>query len=293
MSKKGSVVEFDQNWQTRKEAQYNHWIKGQPQNQIQLAFHNHYKVFSEFLKKDGILSGKCLEVGCGRGSISSHFAEHGYSCTLLDSSQSVLETAKHIFTNNGHEAVFVHGDANELAIADETFDIVVSIGLLEHFEDINKPIREQVRILKPGGRFFGYIVPERTDNIQQNFHWLNRILSELSKLANSEEKIRAKQPIYRSDFGSPRYLEAIKDLPVNNVETFGMYPLPMISHSPDFPFSLMPPPLELALTKIFDLSLYVRYSLLKQNPWICQEEIGQAFLLTFRKNNTYLDSYGT
>lgn len=291
MSKKGSVVEFDQNWQTRKEAQYNHWTREQPQNQIQLAFHNHYKVFSEFLKKDGILSGKCLEVGCGRGSISSHFAEHGYSCTLLDSSQSVLETAKHIFANNGHNAVFIHGDANELSIADETFDIVVSIGLLEHFEDVNKPIREQVRILKPGGRFFGYIVPEKPDNIQKNFYWLNRLLNKFAKLASSEGKTMAKQPIYRSDFDSSWYLESINDLPVKNIETFGMYPLPMISHSPDFPFSLMPSPLEFALTKAFNLFLHVRRIVFSHNPWICQEETGQAFLLTFQKKDENLESY--
>lgn len=280
---KGSINEFDKNWQTRKETKYNHWIKGDPVNQIQLAFRNHYTVFSEFLQRDGIRSGKCLEVGCGRGSISSYFADNGYSCVLLDSSETVLETAKEIFMSNGHEADFIHGDANALPIDNNTFDITVSIGLLEHFEDVHKPISEQVRVLTSGGRFFGYIVPERPDNVQKYFRWFNSCLNTLARLSGLQEETLAKEPIYRSDFGSSWYLHNIKDLPITNVETFGMYPMPMISHSPEFPFSLLPAPLEWGLTRLFELSLTVRRIVFRRHPWICREEVGQAFLITFQK----------
>ena len=281
ISKKGSTAEFEQNWQTRQEAKYNHWIEGKPNNQIQLAFYNHYQVFSDFLMKDGLLSGDCLEVGWG--SISSHFAANGYSCTLLDSSKSVLETAKAIFRKNSHEAKFIHGDANKLPIKGNTFDIVVSIGLLEHFEDVSKPLEEQVRVLKPGGRFFGYIVPERPDNIQKYFGWLNGLLSEFSDFFGTSKETPSKHPVYRSDFGSSRYLEVVKSLPVEDIETFGMYPMPMISHSPEFPFSLLPNPYERFLVKVFNLALLFRRVIFNRNPWICREETGQAFLLTFRK----------
>lgn len=44
---------------------------------------------------------------------------------------------------------------------DKTFDLVLSFGVLEHFKDIDKPIKEMVRVLKPGGVFFADIVPEK------------------------------------------------------------------------------------------------------------------------------------
>lgn len=279
----GSVAEFDQNWQTRKESKYNHWIRGAAKNQIQFAFKNHYQVFSEFLKKDGITKGACLEVGCGRGSISSYFADDGYICTLLDSSSAVLETAEQIFASNGHQAIFVHGDANALPAKDGTFDITVSIGLLEHFEDIQNPIAEQVRVLKSGGRFFGYIVPERPDNVQKYFGWVNGLIKMMARLGGSQKKSIEKEPIYRSDFDSSRYLDAIQSLPVEDVQVLGLYPMPMISHSPEFPFSLLPSPLEWGLTKFFGVAMGIRRAVRGRHPWICREEFGQAFLLTFRK----------
>lgn len=280
---KGSTKEFDENWKARKEATYNHWTSGNPKNQIQLAFRKHFEVFSEYLKKDGIGTGKCLEVGCGRGSISSYFADAGFDCTLLDYSESVLKTAQEIFSLNGHNASFVLGDARKLPFKDETFDFCVSIGLLEHFEDVAPLINEQIRVLRKGGRFFGYIVPERPENIQKYFRWLNTILKWFSKLFNTTSKTVQKQEIYRSDLDSKAYLSVLNRSQVQDIEVFGMYPMPMISHSPEFPFSLLPRPLEFVLTNLFQLSLWVRGLFTKRNSWTCKEKNGQAFLITFRK----------
>ena len=171
----GSVQEFDANWSGRKEALYNHWTMKRPRNQIQLAFRNHWLLFQELMRDHNYQD--CLEVGCGRGSISSYFTENGFDCTLLDSSASVLRTAKAIFATNGHQANFVHGDALAMPFGDNSFDVVVSIGLLEHFMDIQKPLSEQFRVLKPGGMVISYIVPERSDNIQRYFRWLNKIIA--------------------------------------------------------------------------------------------------------------------
>ncbi len=283
----GSVKEFDQNWQDRKETKYNHWVKGLPQNQIQLAFRSHWTLFQDILKDRS--RETCLEVGGGRGSLSSYFADEGVKCTLLDSSTSILETAKDIFATNGHEATFIEGNALDMPFEDNSFDVVASIGLLEHFEDIKTPILEQIRILKPGGTFFGYIVPERPTNLQRHYNWINSILKFFaSAFVSAENTPPPKTDIYRSDFGSERYLPILKDQPVTDIEVAGMYPIPMISHSPEFPFSLLPKPLEWLLTRIFQGVLWVRKiifakTLYKGNPWTCKEEIGQAFLVTFRK----------
>ncbi len=283
----GSVSEFDKNWKERKETKYNHWTRGLPKNQIQLAFRNHWVLFKTILEDRP--RETCLEVGGGRGSLSSYFADSGFKCTLLDTSQSILDSAKKVFENNGHSATFIEGNAMSMPFEDNSFDVVTSIGLFEHFEDIETPLKEQWRVLKPGGTCLIYIVPERPDNIQRHFKWINNILKCLvNNFSNPDKKPPPKTDIFRSDYGSERYLPALKTLNVTDIEYYGMYPLPMISHSPEFPFSLLPGPVEWILTRVFEFSLFCRKiifgkNLNRRNPWTCSEKTGQAFLVAFRK----------
>lgn len=280
----GDTGNFDKSWRTRKEAQYNHWTAGQPSNQIQLAFRSHWEVFSELIGPLAQTKGRVLEVGCGRGSLSSYFAQNGWDCTLLDYSPSVLETAQSIFETNGHKAAFVPGDANDLPFDADSFDVTCSIGLLEHFEDVRKVMSEQLRVLRPDGWFLGYIVPERPDNVQQYFRWVNAILKALASVAGAGGQSAAAKPdIYRSDFDSRHYIQELAGLPYENLTVFGMYPMPMISHSPEFPFSLLPAPLEWGLTRIFQGALFVRRLATGRHGWICTEQMGQAFLVAFQK----------
>ena len=69
--KKGSIESFESNWNNQKETLYTHWTRDDiPNNQIQLAFREHYRLFNKliFEPKEYL---KTLEVGCGRGSLSS------------------------------------------------------------------------------------------------------------------------------------------------------------------------------------------------------------------------------
>ena len=280
----GSTDEFDRNWRLRHEATYNHWTAATPANQVQLAFRSHWEVFSELIGPQELDQKKALEVGCGRGSLSSYFVAAGWDVTLLDYSQAVIDTARSVFATNGHQAEFVTGDANDLPFPDNSFDVTYSIGLLEHFEDVRQPIAESLRVLRPGGWFLGYIVPERPNNLQRYFNWINGVLKFVAYV--SQGKRNAKPPkttIYRSDLDSRRYIDAMAGLEYESLMVFGMYSLPMLSHSPEFPFSLLPKPVEWVLTQIFRSVLWVRKILTGRHGWICSEQMGQAFLLAFRK----------
>lgn len=108
---------------------------------------------------------KALEVGCGSGGVSLYFHNtRGYEVELVDLSDEALRFAHHNFEVYGAKplhATFRKADTNKLPHADGTFDLVMSFGLLEHFTDIDKPISEQLRVLKPGGIFFSDIVTKR------------------------------------------------------------------------------------------------------------------------------------
>jgi len=266
---------FKKSWKISREKYYSHWTSTSPQNQIQLAFRNHWEVFNLLMKNKLFNKGKrSLEVGCGRGSISAYFSDNGYNCNLLDISKDAIDVAKLIFKKNKLKANFVVGDANHLPYKDNSFDVVVSIGLLEHFKYPEMAIKEQIRVLSKGGLFLGYIVPKYIKNIQEKYEWINKILK-----AYKTEKVYSKQKLFRSDKSSLFYNKILKKYKLKNVRSSGLYPLPMISHSTDFPFSLMPSAAEKEIVKYFDNILNYRKKQGGHHPWFCKEGYGQAFLI--------------
>ena len=278
--KTGEASAFEENWVNRKETDYIHWTRDEPKNQIQLAFRNHWLTFNEILANN-TGEKKCLEVGCGRGSLSAYFSDDGWDCTLLDISPQVIEIAKKLFAKHDLKAKFEVQDCLNIDVADETFDLVFSIGLLEHFEDIENTIKEQFRVLKSGGLFIGYVVPEFQENVQNSFEWVNQLLEVIYKA--DTEKASSKAEIYRSDDLSPRYVEVLRKLGAIDVFSSGTYPLPMISFSPSFPFSLLPDEVELVLTRNFQDWLSKAKDEKNTNPWLCDETYGQAFIVSGRK----------
>jgi ubiquinone/menaquinone biosynthesis C-methylase UbiE len=104
---------------------------------------------------------KMLECGCGSARISQYMAQHGYQCTLLDYSEKALMLAKSNFDSLSLDGQFVIGDMSRLSFRDEQFDVVFSGGVLEFFPDVQRPINEMVRVLRPGGVFSANMVPKK------------------------------------------------------------------------------------------------------------------------------------
>ena len=246
----GSVEAFRESWRGRQESQRYHFQRGAPQNQIQFAFQSHWRVFRQVM--GDIRSGRTLEVGCGRGSMSAFFTDAGFETHLLDTSHEVLKIAAANFTADGLAGRYVCGDALALPYPSQTFDVVLSIGLLEHFAEIEQPLGEQVRVLRPGGLFLGYVVPEHRISVQTLAFPINAVLRLSHAIDRALKSSRSpndppKSPLYRNSYPSGAYLSVLRRLGVADAGSFGMFPAPLISHSPGFPFSLMSPPLERAL----------------------------------------------
>ncbi len=278
-SNKKIKKDFIELWEKRDETYYIHWTKGEPKTQVQLAFRKHWELFRKIINKLRIKGGNCLEVGCGRGTISSYLSDAGYNCTLLDVSIEVLKNAKKIYKDFNLKGKFVRGDVFYLPFFEEKFDIVFSVGLLEHFKNPKKIIKEQLRILKKEGLFFAYIVPNKSVNIQHKHKWINHILRGYVQFYENNMKRDKEKHIFRTSYQSKLYTNILKDLGAKKAEHCGVYPLPMISHSIEFPFSLMPPESERALVAYFLKILTERKRKYKRNPWICNEVEGQGFFV--------------
>jgi SAM-dependent methyltransferase len=108
-------------------------------------------------------SGLALEVGCGSGHFGALLAQSGYDVTLLDYSPAGIACAMRSFTayEGRSRKRYLLGDALALPLSDKSVDMVVSCGVLEHFERPIEAVIEMARVLKPGGLFYADICPER------------------------------------------------------------------------------------------------------------------------------------
>jgi len=103
-------------------------------------------------EKYGNAKVKILDVGCGAGFISNELALQGHQVTGLDVSAESLEIAK-LYDKTG-QVNYIVGDAYNLNLPLESYDIVIALDFLEHVDDPKKTIEEMSKVLKKDGLCF-------------------------------------------------------------------------------------------------------------------------------------------
>ena len=107
-----------------------------------------------YLLKNYPPPGKILEAGCGLGRWVIPLAKENYNVTGIEIEEEALNTIKQNF--KAENLTLIHGDIFNMPFEPDAFDIVISLGVLEHFEDPvlqQKAIYEHIRVLKKGGYF--------------------------------------------------------------------------------------------------------------------------------------------
>ncbi len=111
---------------------------------------------------------RILDLGTGTGELALTFgrAASGLDIWASDVSMEMMSLAQ---AKPGAATIrFFQADALRLPLQDNHFDVVVSAFLMRNLPDPAAAVREQVRLLKPGGRFvFLEIVPPE-------FTWLGK-----------------------------------------------------------------------------------------------------------------------
>lgn len=92
---------------------------------------------------------KILEIGCGMGHFSNYCYNSKRSIVSVDIGKSKMKMAK----NKYPFLSFVQADAEELPLKNNSFDVVVSIDLIEHLFDQDSHFKEVNRILKDDGLY--------------------------------------------------------------------------------------------------------------------------------------------
>jgi SAM-dependent methyltransferase len=90
---------------------------------------------------------RLLDVGCGAGIYSSLLAHHGYRVTGIDEEPRIVAFARAMSDYFRASAQFDHGCASDLTKWHGQFDLVYSLGVVEHFDaDVTAElIKEQSR----------------------------------------------------------------------------------------------------------------------------------------------------
>jgi ubiquinone/menaquinone biosynthesis C-methylase UbiE len=110
------------------------------------------KPFSLFVDFDALPGKDVLDVGIGSGIATQLFAEAGASVTGVDLTEWAVETTRRRLAAFGYEADVRPADAEQLPFDDESFDLVFSWGVIHHSSDMDRALRELVRVARPGGQ---------------------------------------------------------------------------------------------------------------------------------------------
>ncbi|MDD5207398.1 MAG: class I SAM-dependent methyltransferase [Desulfobacterales bacterium] len=113
-----------------------------------------------------------IELGCAPGSILMriHRLRPRYQLSGLDYSKRGLEIARDRFKNSGLDVALFEEDVRKFS-PPELFDIVLSFGLIEHYEDALEILKYHKRLAKPGG-LVAVTIPNRAS---WPVRWLNSI----------------------------------------------------------------------------------------------------------------------
>lgn len=129
--------------------------------------------------------GKVLDLACGAGGFSFLLEDMGFDVIALDNSEFMLSKAKEFAGDKRSNVEFIRGDARKLPFEDNSFDYVLFIDSLVHFEpsELSRVFKEIARVLKPGGKLLLQFTDLRellpvlmSGQVIGAEYWINRVL---------------------------------------------------------------------------------------------------------------------
>jgi ubiquinone/menaquinone biosynthesis C-methylase UbiE len=147
-------VDFDE----LKERQAQAWSNGRFED-VAETLHDMHVALADALRPAPF--ERWLDVACGVGNLAELAAGGGAVVTGIDLSPRLVEVARTRAEAGGFEIAYLVGDAENLAVDDASFDVVVSSVGMIFAPDHARVASELARVTRPGGRLaFSAWTPE-------------------------------------------------------------------------------------------------------------------------------------
>ncbi len=152
-----------------------------------------YRVFSKYVP----LGDEVLDWGVGNGHFSYFLVKAGYK--TFGYSLNTFPVGVELADVQYHFVQGSHSDPTNLPFKDCSLDAVASIGVLEHVREVNgdeeKSLNEIARVLKPGGVFVCYHLPNCYSLVEmvsrcfpeKHHHHYRYTSSKVAKLLNNSQ----------------------------------------------------------------------------------------------------------
>ena len=179
LNTEGSQQWWDGHWQRALPRGRYLYPKAVPTTQRELFEREKASHIERLLDEKQISNGLVLECGCGTAAMSLYMANRGFRAIATDVSTTALAIAALNAHENGtadgvRNLMLMGADVFSLPFRDGTFDVVMSHGLLEHFDrqSLRLIMSEMVRVTRPGGLFLADIIPG-VFSVRSIADWIN------------------------------------------------------------------------------------------------------------------------
>lgn len=111
-----------------------------------------------------------LEIGCGSGLTSVALAKDGYTIQATDSVDAMLKNTRQHAEEAGVSDRIITSirDVHDLKFPDNSFSLILKIGVAPWLHSLDKAVQEVARVLRPGG----YLITT-ADNWWRMNYWLD------------------------------------------------------------------------------------------------------------------------
>ncbi len=131
-----------------------HWESfWESKQEVQEVYSNEERIVRNLTAVTSLRGKKVLEVGAGTGRDSFPLVRHGAQVYQIDNAEHSLRILKQLGEQSNIRVSILGGDAFRLPFRNETFDVVLHQGLLEHFRkpQADALLQENIRVLKKNG----------------------------------------------------------------------------------------------------------------------------------------------
>ena len=140
-------------------------------------------ILENFIPYNDLQGKSVLEIGCGAGLITSHITKAGAHLTAIDLTDQAIEITKARFDLENLSADIKQMNAEKMEFENDTFDLVISWGVIHHSGNMQNIIDEIYRVLKPGGKVYLMIYNKNSiRSIIYAYFWLGVVRAKLITL---------------------------------------------------------------------------------------------------------------